>query len=236
MNLLPLLEKNIWTVKRTVLTFLMRTAVSPKILFASKNRLLLSTLYAGVSRKKTVVGCFTTGKEVLDYLRHDSLGILICTIDLADGDGTGDLVVQQARQIQPALRCILVIDHFHWNATQSSLWQSPVILAAEDVGDGSEPMRMAMLAAIANTTYRSKSIPPGNTDLLDQSIIKLTNRERQMLECYALGLTNAEAAERLNLSPQSTKTYSRNLLSKLEVSNRQLALIKALGRGLIKAV
>ena len=57
-----------------------------------------------------------------------------------------------------------------------------------------------------------------------------------MLECYALGLTNAEAAERLNLSPQSTKTYSRNLLSKLEVSNRQLALIKALGRGLMKAV
>ena len=54
-----------------------------------------------------------------------------------------------------------------------------------------------------------------------------------MLECYALGLTNSQAAERLSLSPQSTKTYSRNLLAKLNVSNRQLALLKVMGPGFV---
>jgi DNA-binding NarL/FixJ family response regulator len=54
-----------------------------------------------------------------------------------------------------------------------------------------------------------------------------------MLECYALGLTNAQAAERLSLSPQSTKTYSKNLLAKLNVSNRQLALLKTMGSGFV---
>jgi len=56
-----------------------------------------------------------------------------------------------------------------------------------------------------------------------------------MLECYALGLTNAQAAERLSLSPQSTKTYSRNLLAKLNVSNRQLALMKTMGNSFVNA-
>ena len=54
-----------------------------------------------------------------------------------------------------------------------------------------------------------------------------------MLECFALGLTNAQAAERLNLSPQTTKTYSQNLLAKLGAKNRQLALPKVFGKQLL---
>jgi DNA-binding NarL/FixJ family response regulator len=50
-----------------------------------------------------------------------------------------------------------------------------------------------------------------------------------MLECFALGLTNAQAAERLNLH----KIYSKNLLAKLGVKNRQLALLKVFGKQLL---
>jgi DNA-binding NarL/FixJ family response regulator len=236
MNLLPNLEKNIWTFKATFASWLFRNSVQPTIIFASKNRLMLSLFYAGASRKRSVVGCFTTGREVLEALQKKPVGILICTLDLDEGDGFGDFVIAHARQIQPSLRCVLLINRDNDISTDALPWQSPVIIAAEDINDDSQPFRMAMLSAIANTSFRSKSIPSTSENSVSLGTIKLTKREQQMLECFALGLTNAQAAEHLKLSPQSTKTYSRDLLSKLQVSNRQLALITAHARGLFKSI
>ena len=190
-------------------------------------------MYGCATWKVNVLGLYTTCREVLACVAENNVGILLSTIDLEDG--SGDALITQARQINPALRCVLIADHHYWRREDAMHWRSPVILAAQDLADESEPWNQAFLSAIANTTYRSKSIPNrmGMDD--DLCTVKLTPRERQMLECYALGLTNAQAAERLNLSPQSTKTYSRNLLAKLNVSNRQLALLKVMGQGLVRA-
>jgi len=57
----------------------------------------------------------------------------------------------------------------------------------------------------------------------------LTAREKDMMQCFAMGLNNREIAERLQLSPHSTKTYSKRLLAKLNVNNRQRALLKVFG-------
>jgi len=85
------------------------------------------------------------------------------------------------------------------------------------------------VAAIANTSYRSPSLPNCLLTVDEKSTRKLLPREQQMLECFALGLTNAQAAERLNLH----KIYSKNLLAKLGVKNRQLALLKVFGKQLL---
>ena len=190
-------------------------------------------MYGCATYKTNVLGLFTTGQEVLSCVRENNVGFLLSTIDLEDG--SGDALITQARLVNPMLRCILIADHHYWRREDSMQWRSPVILSSKDLGDESSPWNQAMMAAIANTTYRSKSIPNPMVNDDDKGMIKLTPRERQMLECYALGLTNAQAAERLNLSPQSTKTYSRNLLAKLNVSNRQLALLKVMGQGLVRA-
>ncbi len=235
MNLIPQLEKNLWKFKATMTSWLLKADVEPSFIYASKSRLILSMFYAGTIRKKIVAGCFTTGQEVLDYLRENKAGILFCTIDLEDGDGTGDALIEKAKLLQPSLRSVLIADHNNYNKAAAAYWSSSVIVAAEDIGDESQSWNMAMLAAITNTCYRSKTSPVSQLDPISEKSVKLTEREYEMLECYALGLTNVEAAQRLNLSPNSTKTYSRNLLAKLQVSNRQLALIKALGKGLVSA-
>ena len=167
----------------------------------------------------------------LACLKENNVGFLLSTIDLEDGSGDG--LIAQARLLRPSLRCVLIADHNHYRRDDAVHWRSPVIVSTLDIGDESEPWNQAMVAAIANTSYRSPSIPAQLVNDDGKSTIKLSPRERQMLECYALGLTNAQAAERLSLSPQSTKTYSRNLLAKLNVSNRQLALLKMMGSGLI---
>jgi DNA-binding NarL/FixJ family response regulator len=229
MNLLPQLNNKIWTLKTTFATWFLRSGVKPMIIYASENKLILSLFFASTTRKKTVAGCFTSGHEVLNYLRAHEVGILISTHKL--DDISGDELIVQARDIQPNLRTALAVDLSDVYPEEMRNWQSPVIVATQDVGDVSEPWRMAILSAIANTTYRSKSILQPQSDKQGPQMIALTPREKDILQCFAMGLSNREAAERLQLSPHSTKTYSKRLLAKLNVNNRQRALLKVLGKG-----
>jgi len=231
MNLQPLLRRNYWSLKRVVAEGMLRSGLDLGAVLVSKNKLFLSLMYGCATYKRSILGLFTTGREALACLKESNVGLLLSTIDLEDG--SGDALIAQARLLHPSLRCVLIADHHHYRQEDAMKWQAPVIVSSFDLGDDSEPWNQALVAAIANTTYRSPSIPDCRLSDDDKTLVKLTPRERQMLECYALGLTNAQAAERLSLSPQSTKTYSKNLLAKLKVSNRQLALLKMMGSGLV---
>ena len=233
MDLQPHLRQKYWSLKRAVADGMLRSGVELRCIFVSSNKLFLSTMYGCATYKRSVLGLFTTAREALACLRDNKVGLLLSTIDLEDGSGDG--LITQARLLHPSLRCVLIADHHHYRRDDAMTWQAPVIVSSFDLGDESEPWNQALMSAIANTTYRSSSIPDCLLNDDDKRVLKLTPREHQMLECYALGLTNAQAAERLSLSPQSTKTYSRNLLAKLNVSNRQLALMKTMGNAFVNA-
>ena len=55
----------------------------------------------------------------------------------------------------------------------------------------------------------------------------LNNRERQILEKLAIGMSNREIAEDVFLSEKTVKHYMTNIMHKLHVSNRVQAAIKA---------
>lgn len=55
----------------------------------------------------------------------------------------------------------------------------------------------------------------------------LTDREQEVLELLAAGLTNREVAEKLIISPETVKKHTGNIYRKLSVSNRTQAVIKA---------
>ena len=57
----------------------------------------------------------------------------------------------------------------------------------------------------------------------------LSMREHEVLALVALGMSNREVAEELYLSVDTVKTYVRRLFSKLGVSNRTQAALKAAG-------
>jgi DNA-binding NarL/FixJ family response regulator len=93
------------------------------------------------------------------------------------------------------------------------------------------------MAVVSNTSYYSPSIVQHFAELnlqpanVDGNTIHLSLRDRQLLEAYALGLSNQETAKRLGLSVRTVQTYSVNLLQRLGVNNRQKALRRAVGLG-----
>lgn len=62
----------------------------------------------------------------------------------------------------------------------------------------------------------------------------LTLRERQVLNLMATSATNREIGEKLNISEETVRSHTKNILSKLGQPNRTQAVLFALRRGLIE--
>jgi DNA-binding NarL/FixJ family response regulator len=61
---------------------------------------------------------------------------------------------------------------------------------------------------------------------------ELTQREREILDLIAQGLTNPAIAERLFLSPKTVRNHVSNIFNKLQVKDRAHAIIKARKAGM----
>ena len=70
------------------------------------------------------------------------------------------------------------------------------------------------------------------SEVLNKELQGLTEREREVLEYIARGLTNHEIAEKIVISEKTVKTHVSNLLDKLELQDRTRAAIWALKHGL----
>ena len=70
------------------------------------------------------------------------------------------------------------------------------------------------------------------SEVLNKELQGLTEREREVLEYIARGLTNHEIAEKMVISEKTVKTHVSNLLDKLELQDRTRAAIWALKHGL----
>ena len=65
------------------------------------------------------------------------------------------------------------------------------------------------------------------------ALSELTDREREILRHVARGLSNAEIAGRLVISPLTAKTHVRNILGKLECHDRAALVALAYETGLV---
>ena len=98
----------------------------------------------------------------------------------------------------------------------------PEILAAlEELAAGGAPMAPPLARRLLERVRRPADPLP------------LTTREVEVLRAVAEGLTNAEIAARLFVSPTTVKTHVRNLYEKLHVSTRAGATRAAVRAGLL---
>ena len=205
---------------------------NPTIVVACHSKLLLTNTYRGMVIKRHFLGGATTGAAALDLVARCKPNILAITDDLPDM--AVDSVISQAKQIHPTIRSSVFVTNLK---AFSGFRDCPIVVAEPDVLDYPTTTGFVSLALITNTSFLSPSIQARLQELEHTppedypGTVPLTRRERQLLEAYALGLSNEETALKLQLSVRSVQTYSGNLLKKLGTNNRQRALRRAISLG-----
>jgi DNA-binding NarL/FixJ family response regulator len=69
--------------------------------------------------------------------------------------------------------------------------------------------------------------------LKEEEKIKLTRREKEILKCICLGLSNKEIANKLYISPKTVDNHRTNLLSKTSSKNTASLVMCAIKNNLI---
>ena len=82
------------------------------------------------------------------------------------------------------------------------------------------------------TAVSQAAARPEKPVALPAALQALTEREREVLEQIARGLTNRQIAEKMVISEKTVKTHVSNLLDKLGLEDRTRAAIWALKHGL----
>jgi DNA-binding NarL/FixJ family response regulator len=108
--------------------------------------------------------------------------------------------------------------------------------------DGAETLRAVRAVAkgeaifdptIARRLMGYFAVPPQAPGTkASQTFSELTDRERDLLDLIARGYTNAAIADRLYLSPKTVRNYVSTIFTKLQVSDRAQAIIRAREAGL----
>ena len=93
-----------------------------------------------------------------------------------------------------------------------------------------------LVDVIRATAAGTRFLSPEVAQLLatDEPIADLSPRQRQILESIARGLSNAQIALLLGISPESVKTHVANLFGKIGAANRSEAVAIALRAHLLR--
>lgn len=181
-----------------------------------------------------VVGEATSGPEVIDLA--DTLQPDLILMDINMPEMNGIEATRQILQRHPGM-AILIITMFEDDTVFTALRAGArgyILKGAE----GEETLRAIRAAANGEAifspviaqrlTRHFVQTPPQAA----QPFPELTGRERDILTLIAQGLTNSAIAERLALSPKTVRNLVSNIFSKLQVSDRGEAIVKARDAGL----
>lgn len=181
-----------------------------------------------------VVGEAESGREGLELIRAERPDVAVLDYQMPDLDG---LAVVQAvvRDGLPTRTLIL-----------SALTDSAVVFKALQEGTNgylSKEARRAEIVAAVLTVARGGTVVPPElaAGLADQIRLRaqpdrpaLSERERQVLQGFARGLSIPALAAELYLGSSTVKTHTQRLYEKLGVSDRAAAVAEAMRRGLLE--
>lgn len=105
-------------------------------------------------------------------------------------------------------------------------------------GSVSRGQSLDELASAARLALAGRPLPrpvAAHADTVDDGLMNLTVREREVLAWLATGARNDAVAQRLRISPHTVRTHVQNVLVKLGVDNRIAAAAVARRSGLLPA-
>lgn len=107
--------------------------------------------------------------------------------------------------------------------SEPAIWHRAIL--ALDAGETWVP-RWIMAEALANLMQ----VPPGRHPAPRLDLEQLTERQREIVNWVAYGLSNKEIGQRLNISPTTVKTHMHNIFDRIGVHGRHQLAVGTLRR------
>ncbi len=190
-------------------------------------------------RKQTdfaVVGEAEGGEEALaaiDFLKPD-----VAILDIRLPEISGIEVARRMRELSPETKSLVLtaFDDDDYILAAMQVGVSGYLLktshpeeladAVRKVSKGETVLDPNISAKVAKLWLRRGS--PAN----DDAVARLTDREREVLDCVARGLRNKEIAAWLSLSAHTVAAHLSSIYEKLNVSSRTQAALYARSQGI----
>jgi DNA-binding NarL/FixJ family response regulator len=189
-------------------------------------------LLLGGSRFFELVGEARTGQEAI--VRCEQLVPNVLLLDLRLPDLPAPTICARIKERHPSIAIVMLTAHAEELALRGCMRAGAAGCLFKDVTEQN------LLAALRQVIHGRTVIDPRVAGAMMPSRRGgggsggvLTEREQEVLRKIARGLTNQEIAVLLDLSPNTVKSHTRSLFTKLQARNRVQALAVARERGLI---
>jgi DNA-binding NarL/FixJ family response regulator len=184
-----------------------------------------------------VVGEAGDGQELLDQLRATPADVVLLDLHMPGLDGLA--TTRRLREEFPAVRVLILSMEAHELSIDQVLKagaQGYVLKNADKaeilVAIGSVAAGKRYLCSELGLLMLDKLLAtPLDSPELAQPDKVLSQREREVLQLVASGLTNAEIADKLFTSKRTVETHRQNILEKTGAKNTAALVRYAVGRG-----
>jgi DNA-binding NarL/FixJ family response regulator len=193
------------------------------VLIADDHKMFVDGLKSLLEEEKEirVVGEAKNGYEVLEICDQEKVDIVIMDINMPEMDG-----IQASRELLKRHPSVKILGLSMYNDRD----YISDILKAGALGyilknTGKEGLLNAIATLKSGENYLGEEVSKTllnsfmKNPLVEQMTEKLSDREKEVLECIATGLTTHEIADKLFISKNTVETHRKNLLYKLKARN-----------------
>ncbi|OJU40674.1 MAG: DNA-binding response regulator [Microbacterium sp. 69-10] len=202
--------------------------------------LVRSALSHFVSRGSdvTVIGQAESGREALEFLAHDRPDVVMMDVQMPEMNGIEATAAIAERWPEVRVLAVTTLDGSDTVLPMLSAGASGYLLkdsSAESILAGVREVHSGAsslsprIASLLVKHVRSKEPAAGAGEALEP----LTDRESEVLERLAQGMSNAEIAQSLIVSEGTVKAHLGRIMSKWQVRDRVQILVTAAHAGLV---
>jgi NarL family two-component system response regulator LiaR len=198
------------------------------------------TAFLATAQDIEVLAVATCGVEVVAAAKKHAPDVVL--LDLLMPDQPAVETVRQIKRVSPRSQIIMVTSHegdeYVVPVTQAGAISyilkdttpENLIRAVRKAAVGESTLSPRIAKALMTVVTQARALSTRESQFHED----LTEREMEVLQCIAEGLSNMDIAARLNISDKTVKSHVGNILSKLYLTDRTKAAVYAWREGIVK--